>query len=284
MPLVNMVEILQKAKREKYAVGAFNIVDYLTIDAVVTAAEEVSAPVIVQTSASTVKKYGCSALAVMVRVRSETSAVPIAFHLDHCKEVDLINQCMDYGWTSVMIDASSFPFEQNVAMTREVVERAHPLGLSVEGELGDIGGVEDQINVDTDQARLADPDKVVEFVERTGVDVLAPAIGTAHGLYKGIPKLDYVRLEEISRRIVIPVAIHGGTGLSPEQFHKLIECGGAKINISTQLKISYIDALKNYIDAHPTEYDPLRLIKRTGEEVAKMIVSFIELFGSSGKA
>lgn len=284
MSLVAMRELLIKAKAEKYAVGAFNIVDYATLEAVVDAAEQERSPAIIQTSASsTVKYYGYKALVDMATNVAGKSEMPFALHLDHCKDLEMVFNCIDSGWTSVMYDGSSFAFEVNLENSKKVVEKAHAKGISVEGEIGAVWGVEDDITVDEHQELLADPDKAAQYAEETGVDAFAPAIGTAHGLYKGEPKLDFERLEEIAGRVKAPIVIHGGTGLSEEVFRKLISYGAAKINISTQLKIGYFDGFNSYIEAG-RKTDPIELIKHIRETEKEVVKRFIRVFGSSGKA
>lgn len=282
MAYVSLKEILRAG--QNYAVGAFNIVNYLTMEAVVRAAQAEKSPLIIQTSTSTVKHYGVSALVAWVKVLAERAPIPVAMHLDHCKDIELIKDCVDAGWSSVMFDGSSFPFGKNVEMTRQAVEIGHKHKATVEGELGAIVGVEEDIKVKDKSATLADPEQSIEFVEQTGVDIFAPAIGTAHGLYKDEPKIDFERLTKISKEVGVPIALHGGTGLTSEVFQKCISCGASKINISTQLKISYIDSLKDYITQNEKEYNPIKMLDYVRSEVEKMACDFIRIFGSSGKA
>ena len=284
MPLENMTGMLNRAKELKYAVGAFNILDYNSMKAVVNAAEEVRAPVIVQTSAKTVKLWGCKTMVTWFKELSSLSKIPIAMHLDHCKDLDLIRECIDAGWTSVMIDASSKPFEENMSLTKQVVEMARPKNVSVEAELGEIGGVEDDISVKDEDAHLADPDKAEIFCGKVKIECFAPAIGTAHGVYKGEPKIAFDRIDEISRRTNIPLALHGGTGLSNEVFKKCISLGCAKVNISTQLKYAFIDSFVEYYNAHNTEYNPLKEISEQYEKLKALVKENMKLFGSAGKA
>ena len=284
MPLVPMSDLLKQAQKEKYAVGAFNIVDYATLQAVVDAAEEENSPAIIQTSASsTVKYYGYKPLVDMVVNAVGDSRIPFALHLDHCKDVDMVFACIDSGWTSVMYDGSSFPFEVNLENSKKVVAKAHAKGVSVEGEIGAVWGVEDDIDVDEHPDLLADPDMAVKYATDTGVDAFAPAIGTAHGLYKGEPKIDFERLKQIASRIDTPIVIHGGTGLSEEVFKKLIEYGGCKINVSTQIKIGYFDGFKSYIESGG-KVDPIKLIKHIRATEKDVVKNFMRIFGSSGKA
>ncbi len=285
MGLENMRTLLDAAREGGYAVGAFNIVDYATFRGVMEAAEEERSPVIIQTSASsTVKFYGYEALVGLARALAGNSSVPVALHLDHCKDMDMLKGTIEAGWTSVMIDASTYPFEENVAMTKTVVGWAHPKGVSVEGELGSIKGVEDEIKVEERDAVLADPQKAAEFVERTGIDALAPAIGTAHGLYKGTPDIDFERLKKIVSLVDVPVVIHGGTGLSDDTFRKLISLGAAKINISTQLKLAYMQAFEDFKRENPGKADPIKVQKAIVAAVKDVVKRFMRVFGSSGKA
>ena len=280
MGLVSMKEILADAQKEKYAVGAFNIVDYNSALAVVRAAEDLSAPVIVQTSVKTVLFWGHKTLRSWMEEIAGDSPVPVALHLDHCKEVDFCKQCIDEGWTSVMIDASAETFEDNLAMTQEVVKTAEPSGVSVEAELGEIGGVEEEKVVADQDTHLADPDKAVEFCKDLNLAAFAPAIGTAHGVYKGEPRLAFDRLEEIARRTGVPIALHGGTGLKNEVFKKCISLGAAKINISTQLKYAFIDGFVQYHAEHQ-DYDPLKVIAAQFERIKNEMAEKMKLFGSA---
>lgn len=284
MSYVNVRQMLFKSRHERYAVGAFNIVDAMTAEAVVRAAEAKGAPAIIQTSAKTVKLYGCASLLATAKALAEKANVPIALHLDHCKDLDLIRSCVEAGWSSVMIDASSFPFEENIRMTKEVAEMAHPLDITVEGELGTIAGVEDDIYVKEQELHLANPEQALEYVSRTGVDVFAPAIGTAHGIYKGEPKIAFDLLGRIAREVKAAIAIHGGTGLSDEVFKKCISLGGAKINISTQIKHAFKDSLSEYFQKNPQVYEPVKILAYMRDKVQEVIESFIAKFGSEGKA
>ncbi len=281
--LTTMKEMLQTAQEGCYAVGAFNILDYNSTLAVVRAAEELQAPVIVQTSAKTVRFWGHSPIVSWIKEIAGASPVPVVLHLDHCKDIELIKQCIDTGWTSVMVDASSKPFEENLALTRKVVELADAGEVSVEAELGEIVGVEDDKSVAEQDAHLADPDKAVAFCQDLHLAAFAPAIGTAHGVYKGEPKLAFDRLEEIANRTGIPIALHGGTGLSDEIFHRCIELGCAKINISTQLKYAFIDGFVDYHLAH-REYEPLKPLAAQFERIKQEVKERIDLFGGAGWA
>lgn len=283
MPLENMKAMLAKAAAGKYAVGAFNILDYNSARAVVQAAEELHAPVIVQTSAKTVTFWGSRTVMSWMTDVAANSAVPVALHLDHCKDLDLIRECIEAGWTSVMIDASARPFEENLALSRQVVAMARPRNVTVEAELGAIVGVEDDIHVREQDSHLADPAQAQEFCATVGPDCFAPAIGTAHGIYKGEPKIAYHILEQVAATTGVPIALHGGTGLSDEVFRRCIALGCAKVNISTQIKYAFIDGFVAYHNAHNTQYDPLKVLKAQFDEMKKGIAANIRLFGGAGK-
>jgi len=284
MPLENMKTMLSKAVNGDYAVGAFNILDYNSTKAVVRAAEETNAPVIIQTSAMTVIFWDCTAIISWVKELAGFSKVPIALHLDHCKDLGLIEKCIEAGWSSVMIDASSKPFEENLALSKEVVKMARPKDVTVEAELGAIVGVEDDIHVKEQDAHLADPEQAIRFCSEVKPDCFAPAIGTAHGVYKGEPKIAYDRLKEIAAKTSIPIALHGGTGLADDVFKKCISLGCVKVNISTQLKYAFIDGFVAYHNAHNTQYNPLKVIEAQFKELKGGIVEKMILFGSAGKA
>lgn len=284
MSLENMSAMLAEARTQQYAVGAFNILDYNSTKVVVEAAEALAAPVIIQTSAKTVVFWGSRAIVAWVRELGQASKVPIALHLDHCKDLDLIEECIDAGWTSVMIDASAKPFEENLALSRRVVDMARPKGVTVEAELGAIVGVEDDLHVKEQDAHLADPKQAIEFCARVEPDCFAPAIGTAHGLYKGEPKIAYDVLEAVATTTGVPIALHGGTGLSDGVFRRCIALGCAKVNISTQIKYAFIDGFVEYHRAHDTQYNPLKVVAAQFAEMKKAVTGNIRLFGSMGKA
>ena len=278
-----MTEMLRKAKDERYAVGAFNIVDYNSTRAVIRTAEQLRAPVIVQTSVKTVKFWTAPTIFTWMEELAAASAVPAALHLDHCKDIEWIRTCIDAGWTSVMIDASAKPFDENLALTRQVVEIARAAGVTVEAEMGRIVGVEDDIFVAQSDANLADPDEAVRFCEGLDLAAFAPAIGTAHGVYKGEPKIAYDRIEQIAERTGVPIALHGGTGLADEVFRKAISLGCAKVNISTAIKYAFIDGFVDY-HVENKKYEPLKPLEAQYERMCNLVSENIRLFGGEGKA
>jgi ketose-bisphosphate aldolase len=291
MTIVNAKEILLKATKEKYSVGAFNITNIIQMEAVVEAAIEKKAPLIIQVSVAPSKFLKPKVLAAVYRTLAESAPIPICLHLGHCTDVDFCRTCADAGYTNIMIDASKQVYEENIRQTKEVVDYCHQVGdISVEGELGTVSGVEDQIKVAEDEAALCDPETAVYFVEETGIDILAPAIGTAHGIYKTAnPKLDFDRFKKIfnlfnSKEPRVPLVIHGGTGLKPEVVKKLVALGGSKFNVSTDLKHVLIDSTFEYISANREEYNPGKIDKAAKEAIIKRINYWIELLGCAGKA
>ncbi|HVM72849.1 MAG TPA: class II fructose-bisphosphate aldolase [Anaerolineales bacterium] len=291
MSIVNAKEIMMVAAKEKYAVGAFNITDLVQMEAVVEAAVSKKAPLIIQTSVKPTKFLGVNVLVAIYRTLAEQAPIPICLHLDHCTEIEHCKKCADDGYTNIMIDASKLPYEENIRQTKEVVDYCHKVGnISVEGELGTVSGVEDQIKVSEDESQLANPRQSVEFVERTGLDIFAPAIGTAHGVYKTKnPKVDFERLGKINemlngKTIKTPLVVHGGTGLPEDYIKKLIEMGGAKVNVSTELKRTMIDAQFEYISAHREEYDPGKVDEAVRVAIRTAVGHWIDILGCAGKA
>ena len=291
MSIVNAKEIMVEALKGKYAVGAFNITDLLQFEAVIDAAIEKRAPVIVQTSVKPSQFLGTDMMVAIYRTLASSAPVPVCLHLDHCTTIDYCKKCADAGYTNIMIDASKQSYEENIRQTKEVVDYCHSVGnISVEGELGTVGGVEDQIKVAEDEAQLANPEQSVEFVERTGVDIFAPAIGTAHGVYKTKnPKIDFERMAVINKMlngngIKTPLVVHGGTGLPDDYIKKLLEAGGAKFNVSTELKHTLIDAKYEYIGAHRDEYDPGKLDVFVRDATRKAVMHWMDKLGCEGKA
>lgn len=280
-----------EAAKGGYAIGAFNITDLIELEGVVDAAIEKKSPLIIQTSVKPSKFLGRDVLVAIFRTIAESVPIPICLHLDHCTDVDYCKACADAGYTNIMIDASKQGYEENIRQTRDVVEYSHSVGdISVEGELGTVSGVEDQIKVAEDEAQLANPKQAVEFVERTGVDIFAPAIGTAHGVYKTKnPKVDFERLAAINKLlngdgIKTPLVVHGGTGLPEDYIQRLLDAGGAKFNVSTELKRTLIDAKYEYIAAHREEYDPGKVDIAARDAIRVAVMHWIDMLGSEGKA
>jgi tagatose 1,6-diphosphate aldolase GatY/KbaY len=291
MSIVNAKEILIEAARGKYAIGAFNITDLIQLEGVVDAAVEKKSPLIIQTSVKPSKFLGTDVMVAIYKTIAASAPIPICLHLDHCTEVDYCKKCADAGYTNIMIDASKQSFEENIRQTKEIVDHCHKVGnISVEGELGTVSGVEDQVKVADNEAALANPTQSVEFVERTGLDLFAPAIGTAHGVYKTKnPKVDFERLAKINqllngKTIKTPLVVHGGTGLPEDYIQKLIAAGGVKFNVSTELKRTLIDAKYEYITANREEYDPGKVDVAARDAIRKAVGHWIDMLGSAGKA
>jgi fructose-bisphosphate aldolase class II len=283
MPAVALKEILQPAFKARYGVGAFNIVNDLTMAAVLDAAVESKSPVIIQVSVKTVKMWGAKMLQQMFAEMASRRPIPATLHLDHCPDVELIKTCLDAGWNSGLFDASSLSYQDNLRLCKDLVAFAKKHGAGIEGELEAVRGIEDEVGSDL-EGELVPVERCVEFIEATGIDCFAPAIGTAHGLYKAEPKINFDRVEAIVARYPTPIVLHGGTGLSNDTFKRLITAGCAKVNISTMLKITFADSFRNYLEAKPKEYDPMKLQKAVHTDLVKMAKGFMETFGSAGRA
>ncbi|ADB51542.1 class II fructose-bisphosphate aldolase [Conexibacter woesei] len=283
MSVASLKQILDPAFEERYGVAAINVVDDLSLRAVLAAATALESPLIVQTSLKTVKSIGAPVLAALFRARAEEVPIPVAMHLDHCPEREWITTCLRNGWNSVLFDGSHLDVEENRRQTAEVVEEADGFDVQVEGEIETVRGVED--GVGSDDGGDIHPIEISDgFIADTGVYAFAPAIGTAHGLYAAAPHLMPERVTELVGRRPIPMVLHGGTGLAQAQFEDLIARGCAKVNISTALKIAYLDATREYVAANPGKSDPPSLFKHVGAAVQQMAEDHIRMFGSAGKA
>jgi fructose-bisphosphate aldolase class II len=285
VPVVPLKEMLDRALAEHYGVGAINIVNDLTIEAVLAAAVEENAPVILQTSVKTVRQYGRDALFGIVGALVRDVPVPVALHLDHCPDRAVITDCLEGGWSSVLFDAHDLDVAENLRQTIEVVAEARRHGAHVEGEIEGIRGVEDGLG--SDAASVVQTLEVaVDFITRTGVDCFAPAIGNAHGQYRAMPTLDHQRISDLVEATGVPMALHGGTGLSDEQFTDLIARGCAKVNISTALKEAYLkSSLEQLKGAEAKDtWDPPTLFAAQRTAVVEMARRHLHLFGSAGRA
>jgi tagatose 1,6-diphosphate aldolase GatY/KbaY len=284
MSLVSSTPILQAARANGYCIGAFNVHTLEMLQAVVEAAQEVESPLILQSTVGTVKHLGADYIAAAAIVAANQSNVPIALHLDHCTDFNLIVKCIRAGYTSVMIDASMYSFDENVAQTKKVVEIASAAGINVEAELGKVGGVEDEIVVAEHDALMADPLECQKFVELTGVPTLAPAIGTAHGIYKGDPKIDFDRIKRIADLVDVPLVLHGGSGIPEEQVRKCVSLGMAKMNVATELRIVFSNAIKEVFANNPDENDPRKYMVPAKKALKEAAIEKMRLCGSIGKA
>lgn len=304
--LVTNRELLSAAKREAYAVGAFNIQNLESMLAVVEAAFEEKSPIIVAVTPSAIKYAGLKYLAKLVRMAAEASPVPMSLHLDHGEDVETVSKCLEAGFTSVMIDGSHLLFEENIALTKRVVDLAHPKEVSVEGELGRLAGVEEK-TIEEREAVLTDPNEAEEFVKRTGVDALAVSIGTSHGAYKfkGEPQLDFERLKLIRERVDVPLVLHGASsvptwiiekankygaelagakGIPEEHIRKAIALGITKINIDTDLRLAFTATVREVLANSPKEFDPRKILGPAKEAMKEVVKGKMRLFGSSKKA
>lgn len=284
MALVPISELLRKAEEGGYAVGAFNCNNMEIVQAIIAAAEAERAPVIMQASQGAIKYAGIDYIVAMAKTAAEKATVPVALHLDHGTSFEQVMQCIRYGFSSVMIDGSKLPLEENIALTNRVVAVARAVGVSVEAELGRIVGTEDEISVTEREAFMTDPEEARYFVEKTGVDALAVAIGTAHGRYKGEPKLDFDRLEKIRSLVKIPIVLHGSSGVPDDQIRRAIELGVRKINIDTNIREAFVEKMREVLAADPNEIDPRKILGPAREAATEIIREKIRLFGSAGKA
>ena len=284
MNIVSTREMLNKAQREGYAVPAFNIHNLETLQVVVETAAELKSPVILAGTPSTIDYAGGEYIVAMAEVAAKKHDIPIAIHLDHFEKIDEIKHYVNIGFKSTMIDASHESFEDNVAIVKKVVEYAHKYDSTVEAELGRLGGQEDDLIVDEKDTKYTNPAQAKEYVERTGIDSLAVAIGTAHGLYKGEAKLDLDRLKEIREMVDVPLVLHGASDVPDELVKKAISLGICKVNVATDLKIPFSDAVKKYFIENPEANDPRKYMTPGKEAMKKIVEHKIMVCGSNGKA
>jgi len=282
MPIANAKDLLMKAEKGGYAIGAFNCTNMEILQAIVGAAEEMEAPVIVQASQGAIKYAGLEYIAALAKTAAEISKVPIAIHLDHGTGFEQVMKCIRFGFTSVMFDGSMLPLEENIARTVEVVKAARFVGVSVEGELGRIGGTEDDVSVEEGEEYFTDPQEAVVFVERTGVDFLAVAVGTVHGKYKGEPKLNFELLEEIKKNVGIPLVLHGSSGLPGEDIKKAVSLGVRKVNIDTDLREAFVEGMKEALEKNPGEIDPRKILGPAREKMKEIVTEKISFLGCAG--
>ncbi len=307
--LVPTNELFKKALAGKYAIGAYNVNNMELLQAIVEAGQEMKAPLILQVSAGARKYASPTYLIKLVEAALETSDIPIALHLDHGEDFEICKACIDNGFSSVMIDGSKHPFEENVALVKQVVDYAHPRGISVEAELGRLAGVEDDISVSEKDAIFTNPREAKEFIERTGVDSLAVAIGTSHGAYKfkGEAKLDFERLAEIKEAVGpdFPLVLHGASsvpeelvkicndngaeipgakGVPEEMFSQATKLGVAKINVDTDLRLAFTGAIRKHFSEEPSHFDPRQYLKPARAAVKEIVKHKIQVFGTDGKA
>ncbi len=304
--LVTNKDLMIPARKNGYAIGAFNVQNLESVQAVAEAAAEEKSPAILQITPSVIKYAGLPYISGLVKTAAQLSSVPLAMHLDHGEDFDTAAKCVNAGFSSVMIDGSFLKFEENVALTKKVIDIAHPKGVSVEAELGKLAGIEER-SVEEKEAILTDPKAAVEFVQKTGIDTLAVAIGTSHGAYKfkSESKLDTERLKVISQAISIPMVLHGASsvpqwliekatkygaslggakGIPEEELKKAIALGIAKINIDTDLRLAFTATVREVLANSPKEFDPRKILGPARDAMKEVAKSKMQLFGSSGKA
>lgn len=283
MTLVTTKQLLLDAQKGGYAVGAFNVENMEMVQAVVAAAEELRSPVIMQTTPSTVKYANLNYFYENVKVAAQESSVPVVIHLDHGNSFELAMQAYRTGYTSIMIDGSHEGFEDNIALTSAVVKACHPGEVPIEAELGKVGGKEDDLDGGEGDP-YTNPQEAAEFVERTGIDSLAVAIGTAHGVYKGVPKLDFSRLSEIRKAVSIPLVLHGTSGVPDEDVAECIKRGICKVNYATDLRIAFTKGINQVLKENPDTIDPKKYNAKGREEVRKYVMHKMKICQSIAKA
>lgn len=284
MALVAVDDLLFKADREGYGVGAFNANNMEIVQAIVEAAEKEKSPVIMQASQGAIKYAGLEFITGMVKIAAEQATVPVALHLDHGTDFDQVVKCIRSGFSSVMYDGSKLSLEDNIAITNKVLDIARPIGVSVEAELGKIGGTEDLVHVEDKDAVFTDPEEARYFVEKTGIKSLAIAIGTAHGQYKGEPKLDLERLKKIKALTKIPLVLHGSSGVPDEAVQEAIKLGICKVNIDTNIREAFVWKMREVVNNSPDEIDPRKILGPARDAAVEIIRHKMRVFGSSGKA
>ncbi|MEH7419093.1 class II fructose-1,6-bisphosphate aldolase [Neobacillus drentensis] len=283
MTLVSMSEMLVNAKKEKYAVPQFNIINMEFTQAIVEVSNEENSPVILGVGEPTIKYMGMDYVIAIANAAAKNSSIPIALHLDHGSSFEVVMQCIKAGFSSVMIDGSKYSFEKNIALTNKVVEAAHSVGVSVEAELGTIGGAEDNIYVNENDVILPSAEEAIEFWNHTNLDALAVAVGTAHGMYKIEPKIRFDVISKIANSIPVPLVLHGGSGVPDQDIQKAIAIGISKINVNTENQVAFSNAVRQIINSNDDIQDS-RLFLRVGRDAVKeMVRSKIRLFSSANK-
>ncbi|WP_128895515.1 class II fructose-1,6-bisphosphate aldolase [Longirhabdus pacifica] len=284
MALVSMNEFLPKAKANKFAVGQFNMNNLEFAQAIMDAAIAENSPFIYGVSEGALKYMGIENTVALAEAAAKKSGLPIALHLDHGSSFEVAMKCIRAGFSSVMFDGSHYSLEENIKLTKEVVKVAKEMGVSVEGELGTIGGVEDDISVDEADAHLAKPEEAIRFYEETGVDCLAIAVGTAHGMYAGEPNIHFDIIEAVTSKIPVPVVLHGGSGVPDEMIKKAIAAGAGKINVNTENQVACTNAIREVLSSNDKVYDPRKYLGPAKEAMVEVVREKIKLFGSNNQA
>ncbi len=282
MSLVSSLPLLKKAQKEGKAIAAFNVYNLETVQGVIAGAAELKAPVMIATTPGTIRHAGAAEIAGIVENVADNYDIPVVLHLDHCTSYNIIVKAIQNGYTSVMIDGSELPYEENIALVQDVVKVAHPAEVPVEAELGRIGGTEDNITVDEKEATLTASEEAVDFVEKTNLDTLAVAIGTAHGVYQGEPKLDFKRLDDIEEKVEVPLVLHGASGVPDESVKKAVRYGICKVNIATELKIPFSEAVHDYFENNPGGFNIRKFLGAGRDAIKEVVKHKIKLCGSNG--
>lgn len=284
MALVSMNEFLPQAKAGKYAVGQFNMNNLEFAQAITEAGIALKSPFIFGVSEGALKYMGIEYTVALAEASAKKSGLPIALHLDHGSSFDVAMKCIRAGFSSVMFDGSHYPYEENIRLTKEIVKAAHAMGVSVEGELGTIGGTEDDISHDEESATLAKPDEAIRFYEETGVDALAIAVGTAHGMYKGEVKIHNDIIQKVASAIPVSIVLHGGSGVPDELIAQAIAAGATKINVNTENQVAATQAIRDVLAKDGKVYDPRKYLTPARNAMVEVVKAKMELFGSVGKA
>lgn len=281
--LISGKKLLDTAYKNNFAVGAFNINNLEFLKSIINACEQNNSPVIIQTSEGAIKYAGHENISSMVKTIANSTDIPVVLHLDHGTTYETIINCIKYGYTSIMIDASHYELKENIAKTKEIVKIAHSCGVSVEAELGRLSGIEDQISVDEKDALYTNVEEAKIFVQETAIDTLAVAIGTAHGVYKGVPKLDFERLEQLNNALNIPLVLHGASGIPYNDIETAISMGISKINIDTDLRLAFSNSLRETIKNDSESFDPRKLFKDSNKAIENVVEEKIKVFKSVDK-
>jgi len=276
--------LLQKAKREGYAVGAFNLNNMEIAQAIIETAEEERSPVIMQASQGAIQYAGIDYIAAIARVAAERATVPVSLHLDHGTSFEQNVECLRAGFSSIMFDGSKLPLQENIAITKRICEIAHVVGVSVEGELGQIGKISDKITKEQLEKMKADPQEALEFVKQTGIDALAIAVGNIHGMQKQEAEIDVPRIKTIEKLTNIPLVLHGASGIPNESVKQAIKAGICKINIDTELRKAFVRGINIVLKEDPTGIDPRKILGKAKTEMKEAVREKIRLFGCNGKA
>lgn len=284
MSLVSSKDLLKGAQQGKYAIGAFNAFNLEMVQGIIEAAEEEKSPLILQVSQGAIKYAGLEHATALVKIAAQQTPVPVVLHLDHGTDYAQVVRCLRAGFTSLMYDGSAKPFDENVAVTRQIVEMGHAVGIPVEAELGRIGGVEDHLQVSELDATMTDPEEARRFVELTGVDSLAVAVGTVHQMTTRSAQLDFDRISAIRESVDVPLVLHGASGVPDEGVQEAIARGICKINIATHLNKAFVEAVATALADNPTVVDPRKILGKGKAAVKEAVRDKIRLFGSNGRA